>query len=272
MQTRKNIKETFGNIDVVLLCGGHGNRLREAVSDRPKPMAQINRQPFLDILIDYFSGFGFRRFILCTGHKSEMISEYYAKKNDSNEYIISDEKTPLGTAGALKNAERFIRSNHFIVVNGDSFCKADLCKFYNFHLERNSLMSMAVVESKDTNDSGLVTLNETQRIVGFDEKKHTSRKGYINAGIYLFQKAVFSMIPPAVKSSLEYDVFPKLTKQSSFAFVVCEKLLDIGTPQRYERAKGYFSGETGLLSSSDSRKKAFEQQNESVNTMVTENV
>ena len=241
MQTRNLIENKLKEIDVVILCGGIGSRLAKVVNDRPKPMAEINRQPFLDILIDYFCGFGLRRFVLCTGYMSKLIQNHYNQKKGSLEFVVSDEQTALGTAGSIKNAERFIQSEPFLVTNGDSFCSVDLAEFYDFHLSRRALMSMVVVESEDTTSSGLVTLNCSQRITSFEEKKPQSQTGYINAGIYLFRKKFLSLIPENTRYSLEYDLFPRVNNQDSFAFVCREELIDIGTPERYEWARGFFS-------------------------------
>jgi len=240
MQTRNLIENKLKEIDVLILCGGTGSRLAEVVNDRPKPMAEINHQPFLDILIDYFAGFGFRRFVLCTGYMSEVIQHYYGQRSNTLELIISYEHTLLGTAGSIKNAQKFIQSEPFLVANGDSFCSVNLSEFYNFHSSRQALLSMAVIESEETADRGLVTLDSLQRIVSFEEKKHPQKQGYVNAGIYFFQKEILSSIPANTKYSLEYDLLPGLTNHRSFAFVSCEELIDIGTPQRYERAKRLF--------------------------------
>ena len=105
-------------------------------------------------------------------------------------------------------------------------------------------MSMAVVESEETTDCGLVTFDSLHRIIGFEEKKAEARTGYINAGIYLFQKNILSMIPEDIKYSLEYDLFPRLTNLDSFAFISREELIDIGTSERYERARSFFSIDT----------------------------
>jgi len=241
MQIRNLIENKLKEIDVLILCGGTGSRLAGIVNDRPKPMAEINHQPFLDILIDYFASFGFRRFVLCTGYMSEVIQDYYGPKAGLLEFIISREHTPLGTAGSVKNAQRFIQSDPFLVANGDSFCSVDLSEFYNFHSLRQMLLSMAVVESEDTTDSGRVTLDSLQRIISFEEKEQKEGAGYINAGIYLFHKQVLSFIPTNTKYSLEYDLFPRLTNHRSCAFVSREELIDIGTPRQYERAKEYFA-------------------------------
>lgn len=252
MRTRSLIKDKLREVDVLILCGGIGSRLQGVVNDRPKPMAEINQRPFLDILIDYLSAFGFRRFVLCTGHMSEIIQHYYSHKNGPLEFIISDEQTPLGTAGTVKNAEKFIQSDPFLVANGDSFCAVDLAEFYNFHSARQALLSMVVVESEDTINGGLVALNNLQRIVSFKEKKQKHGSGYISAGIYLFQQDVLSFIPEGTKYSLEYDLFPKLTGQRCFGYAVRVELMDIGTPQKYELAREYFAGNPEVMLVRDS--------------------
>ncbi len=243
MQTKNLIENKLEEVDVVILCGGKGSRLRGVVDDRPKPMAEINQQPFLDILIKYFARFGFRRFVLCAGYMSEVIQYHFSQRTGPLEFVVSNELTPLGTAGSIKNAGRFIQSDPFLVTNGDSFCSVDLAEFCDFHLSRLALMSIVVVESENTTNSGLVTLNGLQRITGFEEKKQAQEKGYVNAGIYFFQKEILSSIPANTKYSLEYDLFPKLVSLESYAFVSREELIDIGTPERYERARSFFSVE-----------------------------
>jgi NDP-sugar pyrophosphorylase family protein len=241
MQAKTLTENKLSEVDVVILCGGMGSRLRAAVDDCPKPMAQINQKPFLDILIDFFCGFGCKRFVLCTGYMSRVIHDYYAPKTGSCQFLISNEHTALGTAGAVKNAEELIQSDPFLVANGDSFCAVDLAEFYDFHSARQALMSMVVLESENAQDCGRVVLDDSQRIISFEEKKQGHRSCHVNAGIYLFQKEVVSFVPKDTVFSLEHELFPELTKQSCYAFVSRGQLIDIGTPKRYERAKRCFS-------------------------------
>jgi len=236
MHTRTLTKGKLSRIDVVILCGGMGTRLRSVVDDRPKPMAEIEDRPFLNILIDSFAEFGLRRFILCAGYMSDVIRDYYAAQTGSRRFIISEEQTPLGTAGAVRNAAEHIRSDTFLVANGDSFCPVDLRAFYDFHSARDALMSMVVAETQSTGDCGLVSLDESQRIVGFEEKNDHSGSRYVNAGIYLFQKETLSAIPEGVSFSLERELFPKLIERDCYAFLTRGRLLDIGTPARFAAA------------------------------------
>ena len=228
------LKQT--DVDVVILCGGKGTRLSEVVRDRPKPMSEINGRSFLDILIGYVSGFGFKRFILSVGYKADYIKDYYKNNRFSFEILFSRENEPLGTAGGVKQAENLVQSNPFLVMNGDSFCPVDLLQFLDFHSKKGALVSVVVVESEDARDFGTICLDDSQRIVRFEEKKGRG-KSFINAGIYLFQKEVFSLIPSHVRYSLEHDLFPTLVDQKFYGYVTQEKLIDIGTPERYEQAK-----------------------------------
>lgn len=233
----------LGDIDVLILCGGKGTRLREIVSDRPKPMAQMDDRPFLDIVISHLSGFGLRRLILCTGYKSEAISQYYARMPGDMEVLISNEPKPLGTAGAIGNAEKLIRSPTFLVVNGDSFCNLNLAAFLGFHSKNEALASIAVVKSDGRDDTGQIKMDIAGRITAFCEKNRTAAATFVNAGIYLFEREVLSYIDPGRKCSLEYDVFPKLAGNKLYGYVSEGKLIDIGTPDRLTLAREYFSSD-----------------------------
>ena len=195
-------------MDVVLLCGGQGTRLRQVVSDRPKSMVTINNRPFLDLLIQYFRTFGIRRFILCTGYKAEIIQSYYSQRYKDIEIIFSHEQTPLGTAGAVKNAEPLIQTDPFLVANGDSFCRVDLVDFLQFHQSRQALLSLVVTQSNNPDDYGSVLLDQEGRIVSFSEKQAGQRKSAVSAGLYLFKQKTLKYIPEQTKVSLEYEIFP----------------------------------------------------------------
>lgn len=247
LSPEKRVLDPF-NTDVVVLCGGMGKRLQSVINDRPKPMAQIGDKPFLDILIDYTASYGFRRFILCTGHKQGFISDYYKDKfRDAPliEIIISGEQTPLGTAGAIKNAQGVIKSKVFLVMNGDSFCQLDLRDFLRFHEINDAFISMVLVYKENISDCGLVEINSDKVVMSFIEKSLDAKKGYINGGIYLFNKEsqvgsknIFDFVPQG-QSSLEYEVFPKVIERGIYGYITTGMFIDIGTPERYSMARDY---------------------------------
>jgi len=228
-----------GEIDVAVLCGGLGHRLRAAVPDRPKPLAEVGGRPFLDMLVEYVSGFGFRRFIMCTGYKGEMIEEYFAGRGDF-EVLFSHEEKPLGTGGALKNAEALIKSPVVLVLNGDSICNMDMGEFLGFHFENNALASIALVATEKEADYGAVTIDAEARITSFSEKAPGA--SLINAGVYIFRKEALALIPSGRQYSLEEELFPSLLDRGLYGFVTGGKLIDIGTVERYARAPEFLEG------------------------------
>lgn len=233
------------DIDVIILCGGRGERLHSILRGLPKPMAEFSGRVFLDILIDYAAGFGFRRFILCAGYKADIIRKYYQRKKAQREIIISEEKTALGTAGALRNASRLIRSSTFLVMNGDSLCRVNLKKFIAFHLEKHSLLSIALTSIQDKRDYGNVLLDKSNRITAFIEKPKNRGEYLINAGVYLFQKDILALIPEDKNISLEDWLFPKISSKGLYGYVTNNKLIDIGTPERYRMAEKLLNKKLG---------------------------
>lgn len=240
-----------GSIDVLILCGGMGKRLQSVVSDRPKPMACFGQQTFLDRLIDYVSGFGFRRFVLCAGYMKEKIVDYYTNNTNmsrpkpvesksvehgSIEILCVGENIPLGTGGAVKNAESYITQDPFVVMNGDSFFAIDFNEFLRFHLQKGAEATIALNKQPDVSDFGTVEVDAENRIKSFVEKG-VRKSGLINGGIYLFNRSVLDAITPSVQYSLEYDLFPSLIGREFYGYFGTGDFIDIGTPERLERAK-----------------------------------
>lgn len=227
------------DIDVVILCGGLGKRLRRIVKDRPKPMAQIDQHLFLDILIKYIYKFGFRHFILCVGYMADKIKKYYIPKRHVD-IMFSEEKTLLGTGGAIKKARPLIKGNLFLIINGDSFCRVNLREFLKFHIRKNALISIVLAKNKQNKDYGCVRLCDSGRISNFSEKVECKNSDLVSAGIYLCQNKIFSLLPKRKKFSLEYVLFPKLVGQRFYGYLTNNVLIDIGTPQGLRQAKAYF--------------------------------
>lgn len=230
-------------IDVVILCGGLGTRFRSVFSDRPKALAQIHEKPLLDIILSFFIQHGYQRCILCTGYLSEHIEKYYYKSPFAKYLFFSRETEPLGTGGAIKNAQDYITSENFFVINGDSYCDIDLPTFHDFHDQKErASISMVLASQKDREDAGNVLVDEdSDEITSFSEKTPSNQRKYINAGIYIFHKKILEYIPEKQNFSLEYSLFPKFINKGFYGFISNNEVIDIGTPERYERALKYFS-------------------------------
>lgn len=237
------MKTIFNKIDAVILCGGKGTRLQSIVFDRPKALATFGDTTFLNILINSLKSHGFKRSILCVGYMKDQIKDHF-KNTDDIKILFSEEDVPLGTGGALKKAEPLIQSETFVVMNGDSICDINFQDFYGFHKNKKSLLSIALVRTKETKDYGSVIMNESHEIILFKEKVSNNSPCLVNAGVYLMQKEIFSYMPDVFQFSLEYDFFPKIIGEKCAGFIINSELIDIGTPDHYEKAVRLIGGST----------------------------
>jgi len=227
------------NIDILILCGGLGKRLRPVVSDRPKSLAEINGIAFLDILIQYVASFDLKRFILCSGYMGETIRKHYQQTPGALEILFSQEKEPLGTGGAIKNAQSLIQSSPFLVLNGDSFCKFNLPDFYKFHLKKKAVLSVVLSKPGDDQNYGVVILDRKERIVKFNEKAKSVKGSRRSAGIYLMEKEIFQLMGRNKVFSLEHDLFPALAGKDCYGYCRKNDFIDIGTPQNLMKAPDF---------------------------------
>lgn len=221
------------DVEVVILCGGLGTRLRPVLADRPKPMADVGGKPFLELLIDDAERQGFRRFVLCVGHGAEFIKDFFRGRQDVA-IAFSEEREPLGTGGALKLAEGSVEGPTFLALNGDSYLAADLAGFLTYHRGRRGIGTIAVVDAGGRRDGGLVDVGAGGRIARFSEKASPAARAWLNAGVYAFERRLFESIPAGRACSLERDVFPTLIPKGLYAFPSTKPLYDIGTPERLE--------------------------------------
>lgn len=226
------------DLDVVILAGGLGKRLRSVDPNTPKVMVEFEDRPFLDIVMEKLHEQGFQRFVLCTGYKAQWIEDYY--RNNERDFVVdfSREEEPLGTGGAVKNAAPIVDSDPFFVLNGDCYCDVDFTQFTEFHKSKKAAASIVAAEMLDSKDYGSLTMDKSDRILAFEEKKDKGR-AFINAGRYCFNQKIFSTMPEG-KFSLEYDVFPALIKEGLFGFKSKGEFFDIGTPERYQQAMEFF--------------------------------
>jgi len=233
------MRNPLESIDVFILCGGLGKRLRPVVAGKQKVMAEIGEKPFLETVVKNLISHGFRKIIFGTGHLAEDVENYFKEKSvnwDGVVFEFSRENKPLGTGGAVKKALPYIKSKDFLVLNGDSFFNPDFKDFHANHIGHSYPLSMVLTKNKDKKDYGNVIITNGGVIDSFFEKDEKGEGAFISAGIYFMEKRIEEYFPHEEVFSLEFDVFPKL-KRNSKGFVFEGEFVDIGTPERYESAQ-----------------------------------
>jgi D-glycero-alpha-D-manno-heptose 1-phosphate guanylyltransferase len=248
----------LSQVTAVILAGGFGTRLRPIVSDRPKVLASVAGQPFLTFLLDQLAAAGVKRVILCTGYRSDQVWRQYGRAYGTMTVSYSQEREPLGTAGALRQALPLILSDPVLVLNGDSFCDVDLDTFLASHLERGAEGSLVLSRSRSADRFGRVLIGAEGQILRFDEKVAPppaedsapsgaalavdaeatwTKSGWINAGIYLLSGRLVAGIPGDRAVSLEREMIPTWIDDGLYGFPATGRFIDIGTPDSYYDAQ-----------------------------------
>jgi len=238
----------LGAVTALILAGGLGTRLRAVVPDRPKVLAPVAGRPFLTFLLDQLAEAGIGRLILCTGYLGEQIRGRLGPTYRELRIQYSQEAAPLGTGGALRQAQRLIDAGTALVMNGDSFCEVDLAEFRAWHQERHAAASMLVRWVPDARRFGRVRVDEAGLIRGFEEKGGPEGGGWINAGIYWLSLDLIRTIPSGVAISLEREVLPVWVEAGLVHGCPGEgAFLDIGTPEAYREAESFFGKHACVL-------------------------
>ena len=236
----KNIGQLL-TTEVVILAGGRGVRLSSAVSDRPKPMADINGTPFLSHLMNFWVGKRIDHFILSLGYMHETIINYFGATFEGIPITYTVEKTPLGTGGALLLAAEEISESVFFLVNGDTFFDLNTRKMMIEHSQEAADLSIAVFQLKRNTRYGSVDIGANGEITRFRRKKEKSTNSWVNGGTYVMNKEwIADCCIKEEKISLEAEMIPKLLvsgrKIHAYRTGAGAGFIDIGVPEDYLRA------------------------------------
>lgn len=238
-------------MQVLILAGGLGTRLRPIVVDRPKPMAEVANQPFLAYQIVQLRDQGFHEFVLCVGYQADQIEGHFQDGSQwgvSISYAVETEL--LGTAGAIRNARPLVHGP-FLAMNGDSFVETSAAALVSHHQEKRAadpqvMGTLLTVHVDDASGYGTLERDAEGRVVRFREKA-SAQNGWINGGIYVLEPEVLDLIPAGRAVSIERETFPLLLARGwrLYTFATAGFFVDIGTAEGYARFRQYVA-QSGL--------------------------
>lgn len=222
-------------LEGIVLAGGFGTRLRQAVPDLPKPMAPVNGRPFLEILLDNLARKGFGKVILSLGYMADKISTHFGNGYSGMDLLYVVEEKPLGTGGAIRLAMSECRQDHLFVFNGDTYLDLEVDAVERqWQRARNPVIVGREVD--DTTRYGAL-LTAHGRVTGFSEKG-TSGPGLINAGCYVLKSGQLDDFAINTSFSFETDYLAGAVRDSTFdLFTSAGQFIDIGVPEDYARAR-----------------------------------
>lgn len=222
----------------VVLVGGFGTRMRPLTLRVPKAMAPLVNVPFVERLVTYLSGSGVEEIALSVCYLPDPIRDHLSRRFDRDlRLLYFHEDQPLGTAGALKNSERVVAGETFLALNGDVLTGINLRKMMEFHLQRNSQITIALTPVENPTAYGIVETEAEGRVVRFLEKPTWEEvtTNTINAGIYILEPEVLELIPAGKPCSIEREVFPQAVEAGwrVHGFPTDDYWIDLGTLDKY---------------------------------------
>lgn len=222
-------------MEAIILAGGFGTRLREVVTDVPKPMAPVAGRPFLEIVLSSLAKKGFSRVVLSLGFMADSIIGHFKDTYEGLELEYVVETEPLGTGGAVRLAMTKSNCDHVYVFNGDTYLDLEVDELERHWQNRHNPIIVGR-EVPDTARYGRLVVDEG-RVIGFAEKGLCG-PGLINAGCYVFNHNQLDQFPVNKAFSLELDFLAKaVLSQTIDAFVTHGHFIDIGVPEDYHRAQ-----------------------------------
>ena len=220
-------------MDVIILCGGKGTRLSEETVAKPKPMVEIGEMPILWHIMKTYSHYGFNRFILALGYKSDYIKQYFynykitgtdfSLKLDPDEKIEflnhSDEKhweivfvdTGKETlkGGRIKRVEKYLDSNMFHLTYGDGVGDVDLDKLVEFHKSHGCIGTVTAV--RPPSRFGELNIDGKDSVLDLEEKPQMG-KGFINGGFFIFNRGMLSYLTEDENCDFEFGPLQQIVK------------------------------------------------------------
>jgi NDP-sugar pyrophosphorylase family protein len=227
-------------MQAVVLVGGEGTRLRPLTYALPKPMAPILGRPFIGWVIERLRDAGADDVILSVCYLPDLIKAHFgdgSKFGVRLHYVF--EESPLGTAGAIKNAIGLIRGPTF-VCNGDILVGLDLRALHDAHTRHAAVATIHTRPVDDPSQYGVVETDADGRVRRFVEKPKPGETNArdINAGTYVLEREAVQSIPSGRPVSIERETFPQLIRETGRVYAVSttDYWIDVGRPETYIQA------------------------------------
>jgi glucose-1-phosphate cytidylyltransferase len=199
-----------GELSVVILCGGRGTRLQERTQSIPKPLVEIGGRPILWHVIQLYLAQGFRRFLLCTGYKGELIGRFVADERWPDGVAVACLDTGLDTptGGRVLAAASELGARPFCATYADGVADIDLHALLAAHRAHGELATVTVVRPQL--QFGVAELDDSDpvhpRVSGFHEKPRAEH--WVNGGFFVFEPGVRDYL--AADSVLEREPLERL--------------------------------------------------------------
>ena len=226
----------------VLLAGGEGARLRPLTINRPKPMVPLVNRPVMGHLVELLRRHQLTDIITTLQYRAQDVEHYFGDGSSFGTTMsYSVEHHPLGTAGSVKNADKFLkRDEPFLVVSGDALTDFNLTEIVEFHKRVGAALTITLCRVPNPLDYGVIMLNGEGRVERFLEKPSWGEiiSDTVNTGIYVVSPEVLDEIDTESPFDFSKDLFPVLLQKGAplYGFVASGYWTDVGNIAEYQRA------------------------------------
>lgn len=222
----------------VVMAGGEGTRLRPLTTNVPKPLLPVVGEPIMGHILRLLHRHGITEAVVTVQYLASSIRSYFGDGAELGMQLsYATEAVPLGTAGSVRNAERGLRGERFLVVSGDALTDIDLGALLAFHDQQGAAVTVALARKPNVVEFGNVITSEDGRIERFVEKPTWGQvfSDTVNTGIYVIEPHVLRSIPVDEVVDWARDVFPQLIEAGEpvFGFVTNAYWEDVGTIDSY---------------------------------------
>jgi NDP-sugar pyrophosphorylase family protein len=230
-------------MQTVVLAGGLGTRLGAITQRTPKPLVPVAGIPYLEHQLRLLVKQNLTDVILLVGYLGEQIEQHFRNGRSLGLRLrYSYEQTPLGTGGALRNAE-YLLEERFLVLYGDSYLPIEYAKVADplVHADTLGALVLFLDTKSETDVRPNVAIDGRQRVIRYDKTAARDPElKYIDAGVMAMRKSVINLMSPNGSVSLEQDVFPRLIEKRMLAGVLTrQRFYDIGTPDRLRAIEAF---------------------------------
>ncbi|MDP6885635.1 MAG: NDP-sugar synthase [Candidatus Thalassarchaeaceae archaeon] len=226
-------------MDVVVLAGGFGTRLRPWTESIPKPLLPILDKSMIEHVLDVLPESQVDKVLIAAGYGVEQIREHFEKIPLPYEVVIVEETEPLGTGGAIANCREHLSGGTFCVINGDLITSLKVEEMLEFHKQNGGIATISLWEVEDPSRFGVADYKEdTGKIMRFQEKPaiEDAYSNLINAGTYILEQEIFDFMPDEAHS-IERDIYEKIAETGALnGFPFEGMFVDAGTPPSFVEA------------------------------------
>ncbi len=227
---------------VCIMCGGEGTRLRPLTFERPKPCIPIVNIPSIQHLVAHLSSLGFREIVVTLGYMADAIEGALGDGSlFGAEITYVREAIKLGTAGSVKNAQRFLDGQEFLVVGGDHVTDVNLQEFAREHKRGGAITSIGLISIEEPQEYGIAEIDADFVIKRFKEKPGPGEifSNLASTGMYVCNPEVFDYIPPQTRFDFARDLFPLLMdeKKTLRGWLARGNWTDVGSPAMLRQAE-----------------------------------